>query len=290
MGPVVGLAVVPFGLGTTRTAFAGDLDFRLNNSGVLILGDSVSGFEPNNPRFRDFTTQLAFVMSPRMASPAETLGHSGFHISAMWSGSFVSADEPYWLVTERGRRTGNTPDLLQTLQLDIRKGLPLSFEVGVNVMWLADSELFAPGLEVRWALQEGYAYIPDVSVRGAVNHLVGNRDLSLTTVGAELMVSKSFGVGGMVNLAPYAGWSVIFIDASSAVIDPTPTDTDDSLNNLVFDDINARDNINHRITTGLRILYHVVNISVQGEFQVLSDYETGGRGVISITTKLGLDY
>ena len=87
-------------------ASAGDLDFRLNNGPndqpVLIEGDAVQGFSPNNARFRDFVTQLGFVLAPRLASPAETLGHAGFHVSAMWSGSFVSADEPYWLVTERG--------------------------------------------------------------------------------------------------------------------------------------------------------------------------------------------
>ena len=214
-----------------RLAAAGDLDFRLNGSfptangdrvRPLVVGDAVSGFAPNNVRFRDFVTQLGFVLAPRLASPAETLGHAGFHVSAMWSGSFVSGDEAYWLVTERGARQGSSPDLVQTLQLDIRKGLPLSFEVGANFMWLAESELFAPGLEVRWAFQEGYRLIPDISVRGAVNHLVGNRDLILTTIAADVMLSKSFGVGGMVNLAPYVGWSLIFINASSRVIDPPP--------------------------------------------------------------------
>ena len=269
---------------------AGDLDFRLNNNGALIQGDAVEGFSPNNGRFRDFVTQLGFVTAPRMVSPAETLGHSGFSLGAIWSGSFVSADQPYWLVTERATRSGSSPDLVQTLQLDIRKGLPMSFELGANLVWIAESQLFAPGLEVRWAFQEGYRYIPDFSVRGAVNHLVGNRDLRLTTVAADFMISKNFGLGGVVNLAPYAGWSLIFIHASSRVIDPTPLDEGDGLNNFVFANVDAQDNINHRLTAGLRFLYHVINISVQGEFQLLSDYETGGDGVLTITTKLGLDY
>ena len=41
---------------------------------------------------------------------------------------------------------------------------------------------------------------------------------------------------------------------------------------------------------GLRLLYSVLNVSVQGEFQMLPDYETGGSGVTTITTKLGLDF
>ena len=277
-------------IGAPSGAHAGDLDFRLNNGRVLVLGDEVTGFSPNNARFRDFATQLAFVLAPRMASPAETLGHAGFHLSAMWSGSSVSENEPYWLVTERGNREATGPGLVQTLQLDVRKGLPLSFEVGANFMWLAQSEIFAPGVEVRWALQEGFQYIPDISLRAAVNHMVGNRDMRLTVIGADAMLSKSFGIGGMINLAPYIGWSLIFVNASTRVIDPTPADQGDSLNDFVFRSLRATDNINHRLTTGLRLLYHVVNISVQGEFQMFSDYETGGNGVMTVTTKLGLDY
>ena len=172
----------------------------------------------------------------------------------------------------------------------MRKGLPFSFEVGANLIWLADSELFAPGLEVRWALQEGYRFIPDLSFRGAVNHMVGNRDLRLTTVAAAVTMSKNLGIGGLFNLTPYVGWALVFVHTSTRVIDPTPNDGGDPLNNLVFDDVNAGDDVNHKLTAGLRFLYHALNISVQGEFQMLGDYETGGDGVMTITTKLGLDY
>ena len=61
------------------------------------------------------------------------------------------------------------------------------------------------------------------------------------------------------------------------------------MNNFVFEDLGAADNINHKLTTGLRLLYHVINISVQGEFQLLDDYNDG-RPVMTVTTKLGLDY
>jgi len=274
-------------------AFAGELDFRLNgidaNQEGILFGCN-GGCSPNNPAFRDFTTQLGFVFAPRMASPAETLGHAGFHVGAMWSGSLVSSDQPYWQVTERGQKGGGGQSMLQTLQLDIRKGLPFSFELGANFMWLADSELFAPGIELRWALNEGYRYLPDIAIRGAVNHMVGNRDLLLTTVAIDGVISKSFGLGGTVNLAPYAGWSVIMIAATSRVIDPTPLDEDDITNNLVFEQRGAASHLAHKLTAGLRLLVYVVNISVQGEFQMLPNYETGGSGVTTITTKLGLDY
>jgi hypothetical protein len=282
------------GLFTATPAQAGELDFRLNatkgGQGVLFQDCGAGCYQANEAAFRDFTTQLGFVLAPRMASPAETLGHAGFSVGAMWSASFVSSSQGYWNVTERGQSDAGAKPLLQTLQLDLRKGLPFSFEVGANFMWLADSELFAPGLELRWALQEGHPYLPDIAVRGAVNHMVGNRDLLLTTVALDGVISKGFGLGGTVNLAPYAGWSVIMIAATSRVIDPTPLDEDDLAANLVFQERTATSRLSHKLTAGLRLLYSVLNVSVQGEFQMLPKYETGGGGVTTITTKLGLDF
>lgn len=291
---LAGLAAVAVSL--PAAALAGDNDFRLNatKGGAGVLFEMSGGrYVPREELWRAFATQLGFVIAPRLASPSETLGHSGFHVGAMWSGSFVSADQPYWQVTERGRR--DLPSsMLSTLQLDVRKGLPFSFELGANVMWLVESELFAPGLEVRWALQEGYAYIPDLSVRGSVNHLVGNRDMLLTTAGFDIGLSKSFGLFGMVNVAPYVSWTFVFIAASSRVIDPTPEvevqndwgiDTD-LANNFVYPEI-APD-LHHKLTFGLRTIYYVLNVSVQGELQVLEEGSFGS--VATISTKLGLDF
>ncbi len=290
-------------------AEAGENDFRLNarrdGRGILFT-ESGGRFEPNNELFRDFTTELGFVFAPRLAAPAETLGHSGFQVSALWSGTFVSNDQDFWFVTDRAQQGRSPQGMLQTLQLDVRKGLPFSFEIGVNFMWLIDSELFAPGLEVRWALQEGYKYVPDFGLRGSVNHMVGNRDLLLTTVGIDAVLSKNFGLFGMVNVAPYLSWSFILIAATSRVIDPTPTAevTDqirlpdgttrsvarsDIENNFVFDEVTAGSKLHHKLTIGLRTVYYVLNLSVQGEFEML-----GGKGafgpVATITTKLGLDF
>ncbi len=285
---LIGLMLAP------SAAWAGDFDFRLNRTdkaGDGILFDCSSGTcAVNQGRFDDFATQLGFVLAPRLASPAETLGHAGFHVGAMWSGSFVSNDQNYWELTERGQRNTAAPGFLQTLQLDVRKGLPFSFELGVNFMWLIDSELFAPGLEVRWALQEGYKWVPDLSLRGAVNHMVGNRDLLLTTVALDAVLSKNFGLFGMINLAPYIGWGLVMVAATSRVIDPTPIQEDDPQQNFVFEEKQLTSRVNHKLTVGLRLLVYVVNVSVQGELQMLADYPTGGGAVSTITTKLGLDF
>ncbi len=280
-------------------AEAGEQDFRLNGTrgGAGILFDCVGGdagrdcdrYAADQEAFRDFATQLGLVLAPRMAAPARTLGYAGFHLSAMWSGTLVSDDADYWLLTERGQRSQTAASMLSTLQLDARKGLPFSFEVGANLMWLVGSQVFAPGLEVRWALQEGARYVPDLSLRGAVSHMVGNRDLLLTTVGLDAMLSKSFGVAGMVNVTPYAGWGLLMVAATSRVVDPTPTDATDPQNDFVFDSLRPASNVQHKLTLGLRTVYHVLNVTVQGDIQMLERY-TQGSGVKTISVKLGLDF
>ena len=275
-------------------------DFRLNathpktDEGILFSKPvGREDFVVNEAVWKGLVNELGYVFAPRMASPAETLGHSGYHVSAMWSGTLVSNEEAYWHVTEKAQATGSPNGLMQTLQLDVRKGLPMSFEVGVNLMWLVDSSLFAPGIEVRWALHEGFDMAPDLAVRGSVNHLVGNRDLNLTVIGLDAVISRSFGVGGVANLAPYLSWSLLFVAASSRVLDPTPTDESDVGRNIVLPELSASNQLQQKLTVGLRVLFSILNISVQGEFQFLKDTPTGVEAfgpVATVTTKLGLDY
>ena len=118
----------------------------------------------------------------------------------------------------------------------------------------------------------------------------GRADDLLTTVALDAVLSKSFGLFGMLNVAPYVGWSFVMIAATSRVIDPTPVDEGDPQQNFVFDELGVTNRLNHKLTFGVRLLVYVVNISVQGELQMLADYPTGGGAVSTVTTKLGLDF
>src|SRR5204863_263848 len=136
-------------------------------------------------------------------------------------------------------------------------------ELGANLVWLLGSELLAPGLEVRWALNEGFYILPDIAIRGSVNHVVGNRDVNMTVTGLDLQVSKSFGFIGSLNLAPYLSWAILFASASSRVLDPTPTDEADVGKNVVLPELTAGDNIHQKLTLGVRLLVSLLNLSVQ---------------------------
>ena len=284
------------------SAWAGDADFSLAardraGEGLLFAcaRPSEAGcleFTPRNDRFRALAGQLGMVFAPRLTATADTVGHAGFELSARWSGSFVASDRPYWGVTEAARATGDPLGLLSTLHLDARKGLPLSFELGASLMWLVDSRLFAPGLELRWALEDTHPLAPDLSLRGAVSHLVGQRDLELTTVGLEAVLSKELALGGVVEIAPFGGWAVLLTTARSGVVDPTPGAFVDAPrradveNDFVFDPIELGDVVNHRLTVGARMIAYVVDIAVQGEFRLVGDDDP----VTGVGVKFGLTY
>lgn len=269
-------------------------DFRLNatkdGQGILFSGTNA----PNAERWERFTTELAYVLDPRLVGPGETLGYGGFQVAANWAGTVVSAGDGIWDVTEAAQRDGGEANgFLQTLTLDVRKGLPFSFELGANFTWLAESNLFAPGLDLRWTIMEGYKIAPEFGVRASVSHLIGSRDLNLTTVGLDAIVSKGFGLGGVVHLAPYLSWSVMLVPASSRVIDPTPAVEDDFGDNFVFPELTAGKNIHHRLSLGVRALFYVLNLGVQGDFEMLEDTGDGTSffgSVATVSVKLGLEY
>ncbi|MDY0058443.1 MAG: hypothetical protein RBU45_01405 [Myxococcota bacterium] len=203
-------------------------DFTLSRFGTLVRGatadcqraDCVRYVEANNELFRQFATDFGMVMSPKFLAPAETLGQAGFDIGVDASFSAIANKEPHW--TMAMQEEGTAPNsLLSTMQVHVRKGLPFSFELGGTLTKLFESEAYALGGELKWAFNEGFYYLPDIAARVAVNRLLGSRDLDLLTGGFDLSISHPFGIGGMLSLTPYAGWNMLFIHASSHVLDAT---------------------------------------------------------------------
>lgn len=294
------LAVFALTLGPT-SAWASQ-DIRLNatrqNGQGILFSCAIEPCQPDNEGFKDLMTELAFIVAPRIAGPAETLGHAGFGISLGYSGSTTSGDD-IWRTTESGQERQRATDFLHVLRLDARKGLPFSFEVGAHVQWVLDSEMVAPGLDLTWSFQEGYDFLPDFALRAGVNTLLGPRDFDLTTLSLDFVFSKNFAVGGAAQLAPYFGWSVLMINANSEVVDPTPAAfvpagagqglRPDTENDIVFDALRMGDDVNNRVTLGVRALFSVVQVGVQGELQVFSNGEAVGP-VGTVSARLGFEY
>ncbi len=182
--------------------------------------------------------QLGFASAPPVLSPARTLGERGFYVGIEgWLTGIdtdTGGDSNYWrLGTEGDEGSGAEgrnrfpASLLLWNRIELRKGFPFGFELGTSIGHLNGSRLWALGLEIKWALFEGYrtgvGILPDISVRGAVETITGNPQFNLTVPSFDVMLSKPIVVARAATITPYLGGQAIWIFADSELIDLTPT-------------------------------------------------------------------
>jgi hypothetical protein len=263
---------------TARPAAADPNDLVLSRLGTLIEdgGGNPVDVIGSNQDFRSLVSELGVVLAPHLLTPSDTLGFGGFQFAVDLNYTSVSTDATYWQALEKapGDGTSGASGMMSTVGIFMRKGmwLPLpSFEIGAGVVHLGDSSMWAAQGYAKFGLHEGFhdLPIPSLAVRGAASRLMGSKDLDLTVASIDISVSKSFGVGGTINLAPYGGWNMLIIVPRSEVIDKTPNvDSlmvpDDIDMNFVFKD---QDNITRqRFFLGARMQYYVFAITLEAAF------------------------
>lgn len=199
---------------------------------------------PDNQLWANLVNELGGALAPSLAAPAMTLGYAGLYIgyeisvSNLNRGSPTDSTQQYWTRGTEGSTSANVGTGTLAVRdrgdanafvsrLHVRKGLPFGFELGTQVSHMHSSGIWAIGLDLRWALFEGFrhgiGYLPDVAVRGAVNTMVGQSQMNLTVVSVDAVLSKRFTLGGLLRLTPYAGGQALMIFGDSGVIDFTPT-------------------------------------------------------------------
>ncbi|MCA9541518.1 MAG: hypothetical protein KC620_21620 [Myxococcales bacterium] len=244
--------------------------------------------KPDQSAFRDLSREYGMALAPSLLSPAETLGINGFQFNAQISITTINADKAYW---SRGVEDQDAPAALVATRLDARKGLPYSFEIGMSGTYLMESELWMLGGMVKFSPNEAVDALPvDLAVRGTFGRLVGSPQLELTTAGLDLVVSRGFGVGGVVNIAPYMAYSPVFLFARSGVIDVTPAVNDGaprpsevsqaSIENsfIVFDE---EQQTIHRFVIGARFVLGAFNFTPEVALT---------QGLQSYNINIGLDF
>lgn len=221
--------------------------------------------------FRLLSTEFGLALTNPVNSPAETLGIAGFDMGV----EFTVADIPE--LQDRWRRAieDEQPDNnLFITRFRFRKGLPFSLELDGNIGLIHNSTSWVGGVGLKWALNEGFKYFPDLAVRGGVNRLFSSRDLDLFTVNVDFWISKQFALLGMFTLTPYAGYSIVFMRANSNVLDPTPKNFNDNetpeTGNFVFQ---AENLLAHRFFFGVRMVWFFVSINLEGMFGIPGEGE-----------------
>jgi hypothetical protein len=289
-------------------AAAGPYDLRLYKLGNPDPGE-VNHDPRANANFRAFSRQFAAALTSVTLMPPETLGHAAFSVSAELSTVQLQQDTVR-IPTQRlnAGRSGIEGWLLMP-SLHVRKGLPWSLEMGARVAWIEKSAMVAGTGEVKWALNEGFAYLPDLGVRGHVTRLFNTKDFDLTAAGVDLGLGKQFAIGGMITLTPYAGWNLVWVASNSNTIDFDPGRTHESHirtpsapfeNISVFDEVSLARNSHNRFYGGLRFIGGALQLGAEYSVSQLPriPVDTGGDepefmeipAVTAINFTVGLDF
>jgi hypothetical protein len=263
-------------------------------------------FDPEaNGNFRAFARTFAAVLTSANLMPPETLGHAGFSVNGELG--TISLPSSVLLPTERPQ----TASLLLP-SVHVRKGLPFSLELGTRIGWVDRSRMFAATGELKWAVNEGFTWLPDIGVRAHVTRLLGNRDFDLTAAGLDMGVGKQFPLGGMVTLTPYGGLDLIGVMATTDTLDFRQDRTvDDTINPAnpyaglddtgVYQEVKLGQNINTRVYGGVRFIGGALQLGAElsvtqpGSIPVTNEAtgETTDRSlpaVVGFSGTLGLDF
>ena len=244
------------------------LDYDPTLSRLCVLVDPASPAPcSTTPRadqgaFAELTQAYGLAMAPRLLAPAETLGVNGFAFAFQFGLTGVDDTATFW---DRGIRANEgspaspeRPGSLQTVHLDLRKGLPYSIELGAHLTHLFNSELFGFGGSLKIALTEGIEAIPvDVALRVGASRVVGSSELGMTLGNIDLIASHRVGLLTL-SLTPYVAYSPLLVFASSGIVDSSPGDSTTPSGTFVFDDESL---VLHRLTAGVRVLYGVLALT-----------------------------
>jgi hypothetical protein len=203
---------------------------------VGFSGDANLAAADARSRFGMLASDLTLAVTSSLLTPGSTTGHSGFdmalegaysqthaEVSGTASGSFNTASgastfgpRDYWPTR------GMTPHELFVPAIRIRKALPFSFELGARFKYLSQSALYAGQIEGKWAFFEGDRVVPDFALRLAYTRVAGVRTLNIGATDVDFVVSKRFGILGVVSLTPYGAVRFTYMRASSDPIEFFP--------------------------------------------------------------------
>ena len=260
-------------------ARAGDNDvllWKLGNPDPIVVCSVCDGTDNHTQaadpkaqyRFARMASALGLAFVPGLGETAASLGQAGFEIGYSQSFRFLNLNADEWATDGSQAQTSHIP-MLALSTLTVRKGLGGSFDVGVFATYLAQSSMLAVGAEVRASIIDGIDYAPDLSVRAYGLRVTGTRELDLTDAGADLTLSKSWGVAGMIKLQPYAQYGIAMVNANTGVIDFNPTAqdaTNPTAADGVFRDIHLFDNRYNRLAVGLRLVAGAAVVGIEANY------------------------
>lgn len=246
------LAVLPAGLVLTAPVQAAPLDLRLEG---FSDPSTASGTKITSKSYTTLMREVSTLMGQRMAGPAASQGALGMDIAYEMSFVGLDANAEYWK-----KAVAKPVSSATTSQIRVRKGLPHQVQIGGSVVHAHDSNLWAIGAELNLSLLDGFRHIPDFALRAGGNTVVGTRGLTMVNAGGDVTASKSFGIGGVLALQPWLGyslgWTYVEEYKINVMLNPNTTELRTQRLPQLFE-------IGHRAAFGFRVVAAHVQVGVE---------------------------
>lgn len=263
-------------LAVPQAARAFDNDLELHKLGYPAVGGPVEFDAFAQERFARFASEFALATAPMPADLAASLGDAGFSIGLTPQMAFVHGKQIFSDGLERDVWPTETPSaqsktlFLPTLHL--RKGLPFSLELGTDISYIAFSGMVAMNASVKWAIVEGFQWIPDLSVRAFGGSVLGTGPFNIVTGGWDVGASYRFPLAGSSEAGLTVGYQRMGLNATTGNIDfrpgeedaDNPTNDDNVFQKLEFGPIFSPTTGFHRIYFGGQVRFRVLVLGIDG--------------------------
>ena len=157
------------------------------------------------PEFKSFSEDLGSALSYKPVTPAEPLGILGFDLGLEATETKLQ-NPALWSTATNGAFTSSS---VIVPKLHMFVGLPLNIDVGAFYSEVPSSNIKLYGGELRYAIIEGGTATPAVAIRGSITQMTGVDQLSFSTKGLDVSISK-----GLTIFTPYAGIGEVWSDST----------------------------------------------------------------------------
>lgn len=196
------------------------LESMLDYDGQDVLDPTLLG-----QSYRQLVMEMATGITGPWSLPARTTGRDGFSVElqtlmVFQEGRFRDGPSPW----ERAHPDQDPVPYSFSPGIAVRKGLPLSTEVGGAIGWLAGSGSGRASVFGRVSVLEGWQPLPDLNLHMDLNTLVGHQDFNLTTFRLGVTLGANAPIGSWSSMR--SGRLQPFVDFSTIRATSRPTVSD----------------------------------------------------------------
>ncbi|NOY24421.1 MAG: hypothetical protein GXP62_00975, partial [Oligoflexia bacterium] len=188
-------------------------------------GDAYTNTDTIEASYRTVVRDLGTGLANKPQGGA-TLGIDGFDISMGTTLIFVKGNQYQGGATawERVREGNQATGAVAVPELSLRKGLPMSLEVGAHMGWLAMTRQGDIGGYGRIAPLEGQDKWPEVAFQVGYTGYVGNDELELGVTDASVSIGKTVAIAALqrsktTTIQPFAAAGLNWIRATPVLPD-----------------------------------------------------------------------